>query len=188
MNQVEVCNLALGWLGAKSITSIDDASTEAELCKANWVPARDVCLESREWSFAIQRLGPLAAAVAAPVYDFTKKYVIPSTVLRVLNVQGQYGDEVDNWQREGQYIVCYDDAIYMRALVRVEDTSAFPASFCHALAARIAADIAIAVNNSTTQQETLWKLWVMKMKEATVLDSMQGRTLRIKSPALMRYR
>jgi len=187
MNQVEVCNMALGWLGAKFITSVDDDTTEAKLCKALWNGTRDAVLEAREWSFAVKRQGPLAADVTEPAYYWSKQFQIPSTTLRVLRCQDTDGESID-WQREGSYVVCDEDALYMITLERVEDVSAWSTLFCHALAARLAADMTVALVDNAALQERMWKLFQVKLHEATVSDAMQGRSIKIQGPGLWKVR
>jgi hypothetical protein len=188
VDQVGICNLALGWLGEKRITSIDDESTAARLCKDMWTHALDNMIASREWTFARQRFGPIAASVDVPAFYYTKKFQIPSTVLRVLRVEDAYAQALEEWQREGDFIVCFDTTIYMVALVRVADVSSLPAPFAQALAARIAADLAIPV----TQNSDLWakrvQLAAAELQNAATLDGMQGRTVRITQTNLSRVR
>lgn len=188
MDQVGICNLAIGWLGEKRITSIDDESTAARLCKEMWSHALDSLLASREWSFARERFGPLAAATTAPTYYYTKKFQIPSTVLRVLRVEDAYAQPIEEWQREGQFIVCFDETVYMVALVRVTDIGSLPAPFAQALAARLSADLAIPI----TQNSDLWakrvQLAAAELQNAATLDGMQGRAVRITQTNLSRVR
>ena len=186
MTQIEVCNLALGWIGSELITSINDAATPAHLLKANWGPTRDVVLESREWSFAVKRT-VLAADSIAPAFGWERRFPIPSNVLRVLRCVDAYGEQVD-WQREGAFIVSDEATIFMVALVRVETTADLPASFAHALAARLAADLAVPVAQSETLQMNMWKLYGAKLKEAATLDSMQGRSVQTRGPRMSRFR
>ena len=51
---VSICNQALSLVGANSIISLDDNTTEARLCKAIYEPVRDALLEEHAWTFAIK--------------------------------------------------------------------------------------------------------------------------------------
>jgi len=82
---VEICNLALSWLGGDLIISLTDDSTEAKLCNAVYAPLRDAVLEEREWTFATRRIQP-PALVAGPLYGYDKAFQIPIEVIRVLQV------------------------------------------------------------------------------------------------------
>jgi hypothetical protein len=177
VTQVEVCNLALGWVGSELITSIDDDSTSARLCKALWTPTRDVVLEDREWTFAVSRIGPVAPDASAPAFGWLHRFQIPSTVLRVLRCVDA-DNQLIEWQREGAFVVSDQATLRMVALVRVEDTASLPPSFCHALAARLAADLAIPIAQSSSMQASMWQLYTAKLKAAAAMDGMQGRAER----------
>ena len=55
-SQVEICNDALRMLAGRSITSIDDDSAEARVCKALYPLTRDEMLDEFDWRFATTRL------------------------------------------------------------------------------------------------------------------------------------
>lgn len=174
MNQVDVCNLALGWLGARQITSVEDDSTEARLCKASYEATRDAICQAREWRVCVTRR-ILAPTVAVPEFGWLHQFLIPSDVFRVLRCEGETGESTD-WDVEGAYIVANDDEIRMVGLQTVTDTMLFSPAFCHAFAARLAADLCIPINQSSTMARDYWKLYEMKLREAAALDGMQGRT------------
>ena len=85
-SEVDISNMALGWLGADRITSLDDESVEAQLCKLNYPRSRDVVLEDVEWTFAVRRF-ILSPDPVVPLFNWGKKFLIPTEVLRVLTVE-----------------------------------------------------------------------------------------------------
>jgi hypothetical protein len=48
-SEVSICNRALAMLGANTITSLQDGSTEANVCNAVYADARDAVLRSHPW-------------------------------------------------------------------------------------------------------------------------------------------
>ncbi len=203
---VEICNMALGWLGGNLIISLDDPSIEAKLCKAVYVPLRDAVLEEREWTFAVKRLQP-AALVTPPVYGFDKAFQIPPEVIRILQVSraGEVSDgavvegsflsatrggtgtgretRID-WDREGDQILCNNAAeIFIRALIRIDDTTKFSPAFDQALAARMAMDLAIPVASSEKLQKDMAVMYSDKIRMAAATDGMQGRSYNVRSDA-----
>jgi hypothetical protein len=189
---VQICNMALGWIGAERITSLDDASTEAILCKANYDTARDTVLESREWTFAVKRFALVPTGVT-PEFTWGQQFDLPTEILRVLSVErgsvvgsnelsaNVIEHEQMDWVREGNQILTNFDAVYVRAIIRIENTTFFSASFVHALAARIAADLAIPITRSKVLQQQMFALYQAKLADAAALDGMQGRSKRIRS-------
>jgi len=206
ISPVEICNLALGWLGGDLIISLDDPSVEAKLCKANYASLRDAVIEEREWTFAVKRLEP-AALSDAPLYGFDKAFQIPPEVIRVLQVSR--AGEVDSgvlvegsflsatrggtgmgretrieWLREcDQILANSSDRIFVRALIQIEDTTKFSPAFDQALAARMAMDLAIPITNSQSLQSDMAKMYGDKMALAAASDGMQGRSYNTRSDA-----
>jgi hypothetical protein len=188
MDQVGICNLALGWLGVKPITAMDDATTEAELCDANWDVVRDAVLEARQWTFAVER-AQLAADASAPISGWTARYQVPADCIRVLSADlGDDTNEID-WQREGQFVVC-DEAspIFIRYLKRVEDTLLWSPSFCLAMACRLALVLVVPLVENRALQADLWKLYAQAIRDASALDGMQGRSTQRQTSTLRTWR
>lgn len=56
MTKTEICNLALSLLSANTATDIDtDTTPQAEAVRRWFAPARDECLASHPWNFAMKR-------------------------------------------------------------------------------------------------------------------------------------
>lgn len=53
----EVCNIALGMVGQRQlIDSLEEATTEAQLCKAYFGAVRDSLIQAWQWKFATKRV------------------------------------------------------------------------------------------------------------------------------------
>ena len=187
-SKVEICNLALSWLGGNLIISIDDPTTEAALCKANFDLQRDACLQEYDWAFATKRVELPQSANAIPWGDLTQ-FAIPADCLRVLTADSTSKDErYLMWKIEGQYIIANVTELFIRYISRVENPEEFPTLFVHALAARMASDIAIPLTRSRELQGQMWQLFQNKINQAATADGMQGRSDRIRSNKLVRVR
>ncbi len=185
---VSICNLALGWLGAKLIASLDDESTEARLCKANWDLVRDAVFEAKAWTFATKRF-VLAPDAVAPEWGWAKSFPLPASVVRVLRCDDASGDGRLSWAREGAAIVADEvEALYLVAIVRVEDPALWSPAFANAVATRLAAELAVPLSENRSLQADLWTLYRQKVGEAGTLDGMQGRAQRIRTDRLARSR
>ncbi len=185
LSEVAICNLALSWLGANLITSFDDSSTESKLCSANYAPLRDAVLEAYQWSFATQRTryGAVVPEDDDDAYELLRFQIAPD-VLRILRVSSDTDfTEVGRieWQVELGHILAVETPIFVMELVRVEETTQFSPMFTQALAARLAADLAAPITESVKKQEVMYALYLTKLDEAKTLDSMQGKSTRIRS-------
>ena len=174
-SEVGICNQALGWLGATPIISLDDNTTEARLCKANYALVRDAVLEAHNWTFAIGRFD-LPQNATGPVNGYTNAFQIPTEVLRVLDVNCG-----EDWRVEGQDIVTNEAVAKIRAVVRVADPNRFSSLFTQALAARLAADLAIALTQSRELQQQHYQIYLEKLDEAAANDGSQGKSRQITS-------
>ncbi len=184
MDQVGICNLALGWVGAKLITSIDDDATGAELCKANWDAVRDAVLEARAWTFAVERAN-LAADPVAPAYGWAARYQVPADRLRVLEADDGSGRADFEWQREGAYLVTDQAApLYIRYLKRVEDPALWSPIFAIAMSYRLAVVLSVPLTENRSLQADLWKLYDQALREAATRDGMQGRSEQVRPSSL----
>lgn len=191
-SEVAICNLALSWLGGNLITALTDEQKEAKICNANYELARDAVLEDRDWTFATKRY-ILTPDVTTPVYGYDQQFLIPAEVLRVIHVGNNRNvnnpDQITiNWQKEENRIVANETQIQVRAIARITDTARFPPTFTHALAARLAADIAIPLTASRSLMESMWGLYEQKMSAAAGSDGRQGRREKIQATQLVAAR
>lgn len=181
VSEVSICNQAISWLAGTPITSLDDDTVEAILCKANYELARNAVLEDRAWTFATRRF-VLTPEAEKPAWGYGQQYLIPPEIIRVLEVHDADNQRLANgpsdmdWRREENRIVCNRAKIYVKALVKIEDPERFTPAFVQCLAARIAADIAIPLTESTQMQKDMWALYQVKLADAAATDGSQGRS------------
>ena len=187
-SEVGICNLALSWLGGNLITALTDDQKEAKICDANYALARDAVLEDRDWTFATKRY-KLTPDATSPVYGYGQRFLIPAEIIRVVHVGTD--NNVNNpdqitipWQKEENFIVANEAQVFVRAIAKITDTSRFPPSFTHAVAARLAADIAIALTSSRSMMESMWQLYDAKLTAASSNDGRQGRREQIQATQL----
>ena len=189
---VDICNMALGWIGANRITSLEDNSEEAQLCDLNYERSRDVVLEAREWTFAVKRFTLLPDS-ETPEFTWSNQFKIPTEVLRVITVEREavvssnelthnmIEHEQMNWVRELDFILADQEEVLTRCIVRITDTAKFSEAFVHALAARLAADLSVPITRSKSMQQQMFALYDLKLRDAAVMDGIQGRSKRIRS-------
>lgn len=189
MTAIEIINLALSDCGVDLIADINEDTAEGRQAKAKYGPIRDSVLESREWTFAKQRL-LLAQDAVAPAFGYTYQYILPSNVIRVIRVYNNSGtingrpDLVDDWVREG-YRVLTDEAspIFAEVLLRV-DEGAFSPGMVMALAARLTSAFAIPLTENRQLAKDFMDNYKALVTDAGAMDGSQGRTQRLRPPSL----
>lgn len=190
MSVVSICNQAISWVGGNPITSLDDNSTEAKLCKANYAPLRDAVLEAADWSFAKRRY-KLNQDTETPAFGYQYQFTVPAEVMRVIkpfrgSVTGSgFGEKSLEWAFEDRKVLINLAEVYILAIARVEDTNKFSRAFEQALAARIAADIAIPITASKTVMNDMFTLYEKKLDIATATDGQQGSREKFSSTELV---
>lgn len=176
---VSICNQALAMLGAKSIISLDDGTTEANLCKALYDPVRDAALEMGNWSFATKWL-EIPRMANPPAGEYTSAFPLPPDVLRVIFVGTDF-NHPEQWQREGNNIRKDGDKCKCQVLVREVDVTKYSPMFVQALSTYLASELAIGITNSKTMAEYYASTAAKKMDEAINNDNAQGRARKITS-------
>ncbi|MEO2140938.1 MAG: hypothetical protein ABGX63_02025 [bacterium] len=180
-SDVDICNLALQRLGAKSISALVEDSTAGRECNRVYAHARDSEIRSHSWSFARARV-ELAADATDPIFGYAKRYTLPAGFLRLLPVRnvatntlilGGIDPNID-WQIEGGYIMTDDSAplqiIYLQS---ISDPNLFDQLFTDLLVARIAMDIAEKVTQSNAKKLNAETRYVSIKMEAKKINAFE---------------
>jgi hypothetical protein len=165
-SEVSICNRALAMLGANTITSLTDGSTEANVCNAVYADARDAILRAHPWSCAINRAS-LAQLSTDPVWGFDKAYSLPNDpyCLSVIDLQ-----ESQLYRVEGRTLVCNNDTATIKYVARITDPGVFDPTLVFALACRIAAEISYALTQNRALSNDMWNLSEKFINEASSAD------------------
>ena len=165
-SEVSICNRALALLGANTITSLSDGSTEANVCNAVYADARDAVLRGYPWSCAIQR-ATLAQLSPDPVWGFDKAYSLPNDphCLAVLELK-----ETTTYRIEGRTLVCNTDTATIKYVARITDPAQFDPALVFALASRIAAEVAYALTQNRALSNDMWSMSATALIDASVAD------------------
>ena len=199
MERVDICNMALSWLGESPITSIDDNTDRAQQLQINYVHARDSTLEAHEWTFAIERFIP-AQSATPPLYGPGIAYDIPPQIIRVLSVDNPSNasnypftspigsNEQIDWQLEADKIICNEEVIYCRGIRRIEEEGRFSPLFVHAFAAKLAFLLAQVITADPNIAQNVYGMFDRFIMEAKTRDGLQGRSRRIRQRQLLKSR
>lgn len=173
-SEVKICNLALGWLGANTITSLDDESNEAELCNSNYEFAVRMALEIRDWTFATtrQRLTPLAVV---PAFEYSYQFQLPADCIRTLSVmRNERGGRISKWNLEGRKILCNYSLVFLRYVKYVSDPTQYSPSFAVAAATALASMIAGPITENAAIVKVYDEKYTNLIQNGGSLDGLQG--------------
>jgi len=80
-SQVEICNIALSNIRAKSINNINEASVNAQYCKLKYDLVLDFMLRSSPWNFAKKQTA--LALLESELFGWIYAYQYPTDCLRI---------------------------------------------------------------------------------------------------------
>lgn len=195
--RIDICNMALSFIGAGLITSLDDGTDESRAMKAVYYLAKDAMLEDANWTFAMKRWKP-AASGTAPAFGWSYAYPVPSDIHRVVAVLRSFGTQ-SVWPYstydfpeetlsahviESGEILSNDNPIYCYGIRKMEDEGSYSPLFVEAFGYKLAYMVSMPLAASTTKMQSALALYGMLMKRAKTRDSMQNSTRRVRSSVL----
>jgi hypothetical protein len=197
---VDICNLALGWLGVEPIIALTDGTKRALLCTQNWALIRDAVLEERDWAFASVWTGMEVEGDAPVNPSYPYMVSAPPYSLAVREVVDASGTPIEWKLDEGFVLLERADTVvdgesaevtgaYVRATTQVleaEGTGVFtaPNNYVEAVAHRLAAVLATALTENQSVAREQLQLYAMCLAKAKIVDSMQGRSQLIQASRL----
>ena len=201
-SRIDIVNQSLTWLGANTITSLEDEDDNALIMKTNYPISRDATVEAYDWSFAMLRWTPAKDPIA-PEWGASYRYRIPLDILRVVYVERSGSgalhavrenarsigrDRQADYVVESGYILSNDDGIMCKGLRRIEDEGVFSNLFCDALSAKLAMKCCYAITESSTKFQAMATMYQLFINEAKTRDGLQGSSKRLRNRSLQDVR
>ena len=183
MTQTGIANLVLSNLGSAPVTSINDATPEAEAIRDAWEAVRDGLLRSHRWNFAKAR------AQLTPVV-LGESFALPADCLRVVRVNGleQSGTLGEGAEIEGRTLrvastVC--EIVYLRIIPNPQDWDAlFTLVFAYELAAAAGPRIA---GGSQSLSEAMRSNAATQLRVAIAANAIETRPTVVRAMDGSRY-
>lgn len=166
MNEVDICNLALNFLGKGIIKSLSENTELARTCKLHYDRYRRILLKDYSWEFAerTMKLEPVAD-FGDNVKGWDYVYSYPDDCLQVLKIYDGYDRRKDDKRekffvqtvdyRLGTKVICCNlENAYMDYVSNEEDCNYFSEEFVEALAHYLAYGMAQALTGSEAKAQT----------------------------------
>lgn len=165
---VAICNMALTALGHESISSLDERSKAAGLCRLHLATARRELLEAHNWAFATA-YADLAQLAQKPAGRWTLAYRRPADCLKARALsEGAPFEVVGD-------MVCTDKP--QARLIYTRDVSAagrLPPSFVRALSFLLASLLAVPLMQSQRLEQGMTARYMALLEAARENDADQG--------------
>jgi len=165
---VEICNRALILLGSDTISSISEDTKPAKLCNIVYPQIRQDLIRSHPWNFAMKRT-VLASTGTAPSFEYDYTFNLPSDCLRVWQVY----DPDSSYKLEARTLVSNDDAIDLKYIADITDTTKWDSVFVSMVVYKLAIDICFGLTGSTTMIPVLTDQFNRLKAEAKLYDAQE---------------
>lgn len=182
-NDIAICNSALSKLGSLRITTMADTTEHARLVNEQYNKIRKDLLRSHPWNFASKRVA--LVATTNPVFGFSKAFTLPTDNLRVLEVDKTSEEE---WQVEGQTLLCNLATANIKYIYDLTDTLKFTSDFDELFALVLAHDVSYALTQSSTLKAQLYKEWNEKIRLVRSFDAQESSGQRVTARRLTNSR
>ncbi len=170
--ETDIINAGLILLGELPIVSTSDNRKAARLAALRYPQVRDAVLRAHPWNCAVKRGSESAAASPAPAFGWTKAFNVPADFLRLVRLE----DHRQDYAYENGQILTDNASIKFLYIFQLTDVNKMDALLRETIAARLAADSALALAKSGSLTALLWKQYETKLGEARSIDAQENPT------------
>jgi hypothetical protein len=170
-----LCNNALVLVGHDTLADMTGTDRATLLLAQFYQQTVDEVLRAYTWNCATVRSAALTAGTT-PTFGYDYKYILPTGCLRVLKMSEEdYTFKVEgaDVSSPAGYLVTDEGTAQITYINRISPAYMDPLLKA-AISARLAAQIAFPLTNSTTIAEGMWKLYQAKIDEAQSIDAFEG--------------
>lgn len=186
LSNIELCSAALVKLGAESITSFNDGTTESDVAKTLYDIARDGLIGAHPWSFATAH-AELVKLPNKPLTDFENAFALPADFIKALSAGDECRGRGAEYQVIGREVHANYEEITFAYIKRADEVD-FPTYFVSALVNRLAAEFCLPLTENASRSELLYKLADTELKLAKLIDSQQDTPPRVEDFTLIEAR
>jgi hypothetical protein len=176
-SSTDICNLALGHLGEKSITSLNESSAGARACALYYESTRQEVLRSHRWNFAQDRK-VLAKLTDRPVFGWKFAYQLPANCLRVVEMNGTEAGDIlsEPYIIEGRKLLTNSEEVRLVYVYDISNVSDFDSLFVEAFALKLAVKLTEKIRGTTGKTEALLQAYSNAVAPlARRVDANEGR-------------
>lgn len=176
ISDVDICNLALLKVGAKSkIDSLIEDSENARHCNQFYAPVRDAVLRGHPWNCAEHRR-IITSLADAPVFGYDHQFQLPANpyCLRVLQV-GEDKDQPTKWKVAGRRLLYNESTAKLKYTKRITNTNDFDPLLVDAIVLSLAIKLAMPLAQSQSLVDSLVKeLELISLPLARSIDAQEA--------------
>lgn len=173
-SKVQICNMALSRLGASTITSLTDNTSEAKLCNTFFDDLADRVMIQGSWTSTVQRAS-LARTTNTPSFGFTYEFQLPvdPKCLKVLNIYEDAPGSVD-YRIEGDKLLSDSSTVKIRYIAQLTDTEDYDPLLTEAVEVLLASYLALPLAGDKGLADRLKREYFEMVGHNLAIDGQQG--------------
>jgi len=182
----DICNMALGRLGAKRINNYaDDTDTKEEAiqCRLFYIPTRDALLRSHWWRFARDR-DTLSADAGFTADEWDYAYDLPADFLRFIGIwdESKSGRKTSySMVFQGTQILSNETSMKIWYVKKVTDPAEFDPLFVELLSLKLAMKMSMTLggggSGSNKMRQELYAEMTMLERRVRLVDKQEQNNI-----------
>jgi hypothetical protein len=189
-SSIEVCNLALLKLGQNTISSLDDAIPQAQLCKYSYDQSKQSLLYQYPWSFATKEDNLSQMVDATTRYKYM--YSLPEDFLRLISIYDGANREMiaftgcsPAYEIQNARLLTNFNPCRIKYVFDLETVSQMSPLFIDAMVCDISIRMTKVFNDSSTYLQQLEQDFMTTFEKAKIEDARQKQLPQVSSYPLM---
>lgn len=172
-SKVQICNMALSRLGARSIVSLDEGTNEANLCSTLFDDIAERVMVQGSWTTTIKRVG-LALTTDTPSFGYAFSFQLPvdPKCLKVLNVNDT--NAATDYRIEGDRLLCNDSSVKIRYIGKLTNTSDYGPLLTEAIELLLASYLAYPLTGNASMADRVKAEYSEVIMNNLAVDNQQG--------------
>jgi len=182
MTNIDICNMALGYINVKPIMSLDEMSEPARKCRLYYDHLRRKLLRDYPWGFA-KKLLELARVDEKRTPNRRFMYAYPRDCVSIVSLYDKGGNryvsdekEVEKYETflldDNSYVIgCDLENAMLEYVADVRETEIFSADFVDALSHLLSSTLAIALVSDPQLQQIEYQLFQIAFAKAKASEA-----------------
>lgn len=184
-SQTEICNMALDNFGCGRITSLDEDTETANLCRNNYENCRQSLLAKGCWNFAtgyIQLNEVEDKGLYHPVFEHF--YLYPQSVIKIVQIFSCPVDFVDRYAYsdfevmsygDKKYIACHFSGAKAKVINDITNTAIFSPEFTTCLSFYLSSRISEALTRNGQVVQEMEAKYQASLQQAMLTSAVEGQ-------------
>jgi hypothetical protein len=176
-SDVDICNIALGKLGADVITSLTQNSKSARLCNKYWAHVRDLILRGHDWNCA-STYASIASLADVPIPDdWDYQYQLPVDPY-CLNIRELPDAKTAPYKVVGRTLYTNESSpIVIRYTQRMTNVADMDVLLVDVIACKLAEQMAYDLTHSASVADRMERKYAMAM-----IDAIDANIIEVDAP------